>query len=60
MQIHAVEEHPFTILESENFSFRIQFMVSETSASEHPLHFGFFKKNGNRGRVEETLDFLNE
>lgn len=60
MQIFAVEEHPFTILEADNYSFRIQFMVSETTdAGEHPLNYGFFNKNGNRGRIEETLDFLN-
>lgn len=60
LQVFAVEEHPFTVLEAENFSFRIQFMVSETTASEHPMHFGFFKKTGNNGRIEETLDFLND
>lgn len=60
MQIFAVEEHPFTLMESENFSFRIQFMVSETESLEHPLNYGFFLGNGNYGRVEETLDFLND
>ncbi len=60
VQIFAVEEHPFTILESESFSFRIQFMVSETDAEEHPLNYGFFQAKGNLGRIEETLDFLNE
>lgn len=60
MQIFCVEEHPFTILESEDFSFRIQFMVSETENSNHPFNYGFFQANGNHGRIEETLDFLNE
>ncbi|MEE1086161.1 MAG: DUF3878 family protein [Schaedlerella sp.] len=58
MQIFAVEEHPFTILEADDYSFRIQFMVSETDADEHPLHYGFFEQKGNHGRIEETLDFL--
>lgn len=60
IQVFAVEEHPFTILEADNYFFRIQFMVSETDDSEHPLNYGFFKKDGNRGFVTETLDFLNE
>lgn len=60
MQIFCVEEHPFTILESEDFSFRIQFMVSESENSKHPLHYGFFHTKGNHGRIEETLDFLTE
>lgn len=60
MQIFCVEEHPFTILESEDFSFRIQFMVSETENSKHPLNYGFFQAKGNHGKIEETLDFLNE
>ena len=57
-QIYAVEEHPFTILEAQDYSFRIQFMVSETKASRHPLHFGFFHKSGNTGRIEKNLHFL--
>ena len=66
-QIYAVEEHPFTILDWEDFKFRIQFMISEgtpnktsrkkTSGSLEeenlPLHYGFFRKRGNRGWVEK-------
>lgn len=58
LQIFAVEEHPFTILEAKDYHFKIQFMVSETKASTHPLHYGFFKKPGNSGRIEKDLTFL--
>ena len=34
MQILAMEEHPFTVLESEQYCFRIQFMVSEMGCGE--------------------------
>lgn len=36
LQVLAMEEHPFTILEAKDFSFRIQFMVSET-ADKNPI-----------------------
>lgn len=66
-QIVIAEEHPFTILDWEDFKFRIQFMISEgtpnktsrkkTSGSLEeenlPLHYGFFRKRGNRGWVEK-------
>ncbi|MBO5461232.1 MAG: DUF3878 family protein [Ruminococcus sp.] len=58
LQIFAAEEHPFTILEAEDYCFRIQFMVSETTASTHPLNYGFFRKHSNCGRVEKSLEFL--
>ena len=57
-QILAVEEHPFTILEAEDYSFRIQFMVSTARGADHPLNYGFFKKMGNTGQIEKDLGFL--
>lgn len=41
--ILAAEEHPFTVLESENFSFRIQLMVSKVPKGENRKNAGFFK-----------------
>ena len=68
MQILAMEEHPFTILESEHYGFRIQYMVSECSAPDKyikragqpgvKLNAGFFKKKGNRGWIARNLEFL--
>lgn len=58
IQIHAMEEHPFTILEAGDFSFRIQFMVSEASVNSAALHIGFFKKRGNRSRIASDLNSL--
>ena len=47
IQILATEEHPFTILESDTFNFRIQLMISKTKKNFPGLNTGFFKKNGN-------------
>lgn len=58
MQIVAAEEHPFTILESEDFNFRIQFMVSESKLDFAVVNAGFFKGRGNRGWIEKDLKFL--
>ena len=68
MQILAMEEHPFTILESEHYGFKIQYMVSEIHADDRALfdgkdkvyrpNAGFFQKKGNRGWIARKLDFL--
>lgn len=50
MQIFAAEEHPFTILDWDDYAFRIQFMVSEGKGDTQKLHYGFFK---NHGRIED-------
>ncbi len=60
MQIFVAEEHPFTILDWEHYSFRTQFMVSTANKSCEQLHYGFFNKSGNVGRIETSLDFLEE
>jgi len=44
IQILATEEHPFTILESDTFDFKIQLMVSETKEKNPGLNAGFFQK----------------
>lgn len=67
IQILAMEEHPFTILESEHYGFKIQYMVSECEVTEQSemhaegngylLNAGFFRKKGNHGRIEKELFF---
>lgn len=56
MRIEAAEEHPFTCMEAENFSFRIRFLVSEGCKENDGICGGFFRKG--KGRVEESLAFL--
>ena len=53
LQILAMEEHPFTILEADNFHFRIQLMESETSKGHTSLNAGFFTRRGNRSRITD-------
>lgn len=60
MQIFVAEEHPFTILDWEHYSFRTQFMVSTANKPCEQLHYGFFNKSDNIGRIETSLDFLEE
>lgn len=58
VQIVAAEEHPFTILEAEDFNFRIQFMVSVSKDDSKIRNSGFFKGRKNRGWIEKDLEFL--
>lgn len=58
LQILAVEEHPFVVMESDSFEFRIQFMVSETAKETGRINEGFFRKKGNRGWIAQSLEFL--
>lgn len=53
VQILATEEHPFTILESDTFHFKIQLMVSETKRKNPGLNAGFFKKHNNSGFITD-------
>lgn len=55
MEVLAAEEHPFTILETDDYRFRIRFMVSEYPASETPegVCSGFFKGKSRRGYIYE-------
>ena len=58
LQILAMEEHPFTILEADNFQFRIQLMESETTNTCNGLNAGFFDRKGNRCRIMTPRDSL--
>lgn len=58
MRIEAAEEHPFTCMEAENFSFRIRFLVSEGCKDSDGYCGGFFRKG--KGRIEDSLAFLEE
>lgn len=60
LQIFATEEHPFTVMESEDFHFRIQFMVSNCSRSGEGINRGFFTGRKNEGLIFRNLDFLEE
>ena len=51
LQILAMEEHPFTILEAKDFQFRIQLMESEAAKADSRLNAGFFARRGNRCRI---------
>lgn len=55
LQILAMEEHPFTILEAGNFSFRIQLMESETPDGDIRINAGFFRKKGNQNRIRKAV-----
>lgn len=58
-EIVAVEEHPFTMMEAEDFTFRIRFMVSVCrKEKEMGRNCGFFEGKGRRGWIEENLDRL--
>lgn len=52
--ILATEEHPFTVLESEDFSFRIQLMVSKTKDAIPTLNAGFFDGTDRSGTIVEV------
>jgi hypothetical protein len=57
-QILAMEEHPFTILESDHFKFRIHLMESETKHPSSGLNAGFFRKKGNQSRIISSLNSI--
>lgn len=54
-QILAMEEHPFTILESSDFTFHIQFMESETDDGDTRINAGFFRKKRNHACIKKGL-----
>jgi len=56
----VTEEHPFTLsaLEYENYDFRIQLMVSETSNEVCYLNQGFFDGNHNKSQIVKSVDEL--
>ena len=59
VQVVAAEEHPFTTMEAEDFTFRIRFFVSRCrKEKEMGRCCGFFSGRGRQGRVAEDLDLL--
>lgn len=61
VQVVVTEEHPFTLMEFDNFVFRVQFMVSECGKlPDSGKNCGFFRGKGRRGYIltEEELDKL--
>ncbi|MCI5623882.1 MULTISPECIES: DUF3878 family protein [Anaerostipes] len=50
--ILATEEHPFTILDWDDFTFRIQLMVSECNRGNAGFNSGFFKGPGRKGWIK--------
>lgn len=51
--IQAVEEHPFTILESDDFQFQIQLMISECRHENSGKNSGFFEGKGRKGWIHK-------
>ena len=53
MEVLAAEEHPFTILENDEYRFRIRFMVSEYPTKEQPegICHGFFTGRGHKSWI---------
>lgn len=53
MEVLAAEEHPFTVLETDDYKFRIRFMVSQYPAQDTPpgLCAGFFDKKGYKSMI---------
>lgn len=61
VEVMAAEEHPFTTMESEDFVFRIRFMVSCCrKEKEMGRNCGFFRGKGRRGWIVENLKQLAE
>ncbi|MDD3747043.1 MAG: DUF3878 family protein [Anaerostipes sp.] len=49
--VRATEEHPFTVLEADDFTFQIQLMISECKDKIPELNSGFFQSRHRRGTV---------
>ena len=56
MWVQVTEEHPFTILESQDFKFKIQLMISECREKHPQRNAGFFEGWGRKGKIKR-LDF---
>ena len=55
LQIVATEEHPFTCMESRDFVFRLQFMVSKCRKA-CGRNGGFFRSRDRKSWILEDLD----
>lgn len=53
MEVLAAEEHPFTVLETDDYDFGIRFMVSEFPKNEIPkgVCCGFFRGKNHKGYI---------
>lgn len=59
VRVTVTEEHPFTIMEADDFGFRLQYMVSRgRKKQQFGRNGGFFKGKGREGWIEQNLDFL--
>lgn len=56
LSVCVTEEHPFTILESKDFKFKIQLMISECREKHPRKNAGFFKGYQRKGKIKR-LDF---
>lgn len=55
IQVFAAEEHPFTVMESDDFYFRIQYMVSRSSCPDSGFNSGFFHSRNNESMITKDL-----
>ena len=56
VQVTVAEEHPFTIMEFDDFVFRIQFMVSECGRRvKMGRNCGFFRGRGRKSRIVREI-----
>ena len=55
----VTEEHPFTLLEWEDYTFHQQLMISK-NPGEPRQNAGFFRGIGRKGRVVEWEEFRKE
>lgn len=56
----AMEEHPFCCGDGDDFTFRIQFMVSQTPRSGQGKNGGFFQGRGRKGWIAKNVQELAE
>ena len=56
----VTEEHPFTLLEWEDYTFHQQLMISKNPGRKPRRNAGFFRGIGRSGRIVEWEDFRKE
>lgn len=56
----VTEEHPFTLLEWEDYTFHQQLMISKNPGRKPRRNAGFFRGIGRKGRIVEWEDFRKE
>lgn len=55
--IRVMEEHPFTLLESADYFFSLQYMVSECRLEDEGINAGFFRGFGRKGYIKKAEEF---